>query len=187
MDDMDRLMGRNRIFVDRLEGVGLLTKEEAINRSCTGPDRPSQRRDPRPPPRRTVPFVRRLRFPSLLCPRRRLPGALPGPHGRDAGEPQDPPPGRGKHPRRAGQRWARPPFHPAAAGQGLDDDRGPDLALRAGDAEPRHARAQRRSLLRPPRRPMANWAFMSSAMAASGPIAPAAGRPRSSILPFFRT
>jgi NADH-quinone oxidoreductase subunit D len=37
MDDMDRLMGKNRIFVDRLQGVGLLTKEEAINRSCTGP------------------------------------------------------------------------------------------------------------------------------------------------------
>ncbi len=37
MDDMDRLMGKNRIFVDRMQGVGLLTKEEAINRSCTGP------------------------------------------------------------------------------------------------------------------------------------------------------
>ena len=37
MDDMDRLMGRNRIFVDRMQGVGVLTKEEAINRSCTGP------------------------------------------------------------------------------------------------------------------------------------------------------
>ena len=37
MDDMDRLMGRNRIFVDRMQGVGVLTKEEAIDRSCTGP------------------------------------------------------------------------------------------------------------------------------------------------------
>ncbi len=37
MDDMDRLMGKNRIFVDRLEGVGVLTKEEALSWSCTGP------------------------------------------------------------------------------------------------------------------------------------------------------
>ena len=37
MDDMDRLLAENRIFVDRFEGVGLLTKEEAINRSCAGP------------------------------------------------------------------------------------------------------------------------------------------------------
>ena len=37
LDDMDRLMGKNRIFVDRMQGVGVLTKEEAINRSCTGP------------------------------------------------------------------------------------------------------------------------------------------------------
>ena len=35
--------------------------------------------------------------------------------------------------------------HPAAAGQGLDDDRGPDLALRIGDAQPRLASAQRGS------------------------------------------
>jgi NADH-quinone oxidoreductase subunit D len=37
LDDMERLMGQNRIFVDRMQGVGVLTKEEAINRSCSGP------------------------------------------------------------------------------------------------------------------------------------------------------
>lgn len=37
LDDMERLLNRNRIFVDRTKDVGLLTKEEAINRSCTGP------------------------------------------------------------------------------------------------------------------------------------------------------
>lgn len=37
LDDMERLLNRNRIFVDRTKGVGILTKEEAINRSCTGP------------------------------------------------------------------------------------------------------------------------------------------------------
>jgi NADH-quinone oxidoreductase subunit D len=35
--DMENLLNRNRIFVDRTRGVGVLTKEEAINRSCTGP------------------------------------------------------------------------------------------------------------------------------------------------------
>jgi len=35
--DMDRLIHRNRIFRDRTQGIGLLTKEEANNRSCTGP------------------------------------------------------------------------------------------------------------------------------------------------------
>jgi len=35
--DMDRLLNRNKIFHDRTRGVGVLTKEEAINRSCSGP------------------------------------------------------------------------------------------------------------------------------------------------------
>lgn len=37
IDDMDRLLNRNRIFIDRTKGVGILTKEEAIGRSCSGP------------------------------------------------------------------------------------------------------------------------------------------------------
>lgn len=36
-DDMTRLLNRNRIFVDRMKDVGLLSKEEAINTSCSGP------------------------------------------------------------------------------------------------------------------------------------------------------
>jgi NADH-quinone oxidoreductase subunit D len=35
--DISRLLTRNRIFVDRLKGIGVLSKEEAINLSCTGP------------------------------------------------------------------------------------------------------------------------------------------------------
>ena len=35
--DMERLLNRNRIFVDRTKGIGVLTKEQAINRSVTGP------------------------------------------------------------------------------------------------------------------------------------------------------
>ncbi len=37
LDDMDRLLNRNRIFVDRTKGVGILTKADAINRSASGP------------------------------------------------------------------------------------------------------------------------------------------------------
>ncbi|NUQ62448.1 MAG: NADH-quinone oxidoreductase subunit D [Pirellulales bacterium] len=37
LDDLERLLNRNRIFVDRTKGVGVLTKVEAINRSCSGP------------------------------------------------------------------------------------------------------------------------------------------------------
>ena len=35
--DFERLLNRNRIFVDRTRGIGLMTREEAINRGCTGP------------------------------------------------------------------------------------------------------------------------------------------------------
>ncbi|MCI0642385.1 MAG: NADH dehydrogenase (quinone) subunit D [Gemmataceae bacterium] len=35
--DMCRLLNRNRIFVERMQGIGVLSKEMAINLSCTGP------------------------------------------------------------------------------------------------------------------------------------------------------
>jgi NADH-quinone oxidoreductase subunit D len=35
--DMEKLLFRNRIFLDRMRGVGVLSKEQAINLSCTGP------------------------------------------------------------------------------------------------------------------------------------------------------
>ncbi|MCI0359045.1 MAG: NADH dehydrogenase (quinone) subunit D [Planctomycetaceae bacterium] len=37
LEDMERLLNRNRIFVDRTKGVGVLAKDDAINRSVTGP------------------------------------------------------------------------------------------------------------------------------------------------------
>ena len=36
-NDISRLLNRNRIFVDRLKGIGVLSKENAINWSVTGP------------------------------------------------------------------------------------------------------------------------------------------------------
>jgi NADH-quinone oxidoreductase subunit D len=35
--DVCRLLNRNRIFIERTRGIGVLTKEEANNLSCTGP------------------------------------------------------------------------------------------------------------------------------------------------------
>jgi NADH-quinone oxidoreductase subunit D len=35
--DIVRLLNRNRIFIDRLRDIGVLSKEDAINTSCTGP------------------------------------------------------------------------------------------------------------------------------------------------------
>ena len=37
IDDMERLLNRNRIFVDRTKDVGVLSREDAINGSCSGP------------------------------------------------------------------------------------------------------------------------------------------------------
>jgi NADH-quinone oxidoreductase subunit D len=37
LEDMERLLNRNRIFVDRTKGVGVLSKERATNMSATGP------------------------------------------------------------------------------------------------------------------------------------------------------
>jgi NADH-quinone oxidoreductase subunit D len=37
IDDMERLLNRNRIFIDRTKGVGILTKEQALSWSCSGP------------------------------------------------------------------------------------------------------------------------------------------------------
>src|SRR6516164_8066904 len=35
--DLVRLLNRNRIFIERTKGIGVLSKEDAINLSCTGP------------------------------------------------------------------------------------------------------------------------------------------------------
>ncbi len=35
--DLEKLILRNRIFLDRVRGVGVLTKADAIDLCCTGP------------------------------------------------------------------------------------------------------------------------------------------------------
>ena len=42
-EDVEKLLNKNRIFVDRTKGVGAISREEAIAWSLTGPDGPGQR------------------------------------------------------------------------------------------------------------------------------------------------
>lgn len=37
LDDMERLLNRNRIFIDRTQGVGVLSRQDALAWGCTGP------------------------------------------------------------------------------------------------------------------------------------------------------
>ena len=117
LDDMERLLKRNRIFVDRTKGVGVLTEAEAINRGASGPVARASgvTRDLR----RDEPYLAyaRFRFPGLLRRGGRLPGPLPRPHGRNVGEHQDHPPGAGEPARRAGEPGPGGAGHPAAQGR----------------------------------------------------------------------
>ena len=166
LDDMERLLNRNRIFIDRTKGIGVLTKDEAINRSCTRPDRPGQRRDPRPAQGRAVPGLHATSTSRSAAPtagdcfarylvrmaemRESLKIIEQAIENLPAG------------PVNVGDRRADDPARQAA---GLLDDRRADLALRAGDDQPRLHGAVRGGLLRPPRRPTASWASTSSATA----------------------
>jgi NADH-quinone oxidoreductase subunit D len=38
LDEMEKLLNTNRIFIDRLEGIGVLSKEDAIQLGITGPN-----------------------------------------------------------------------------------------------------------------------------------------------------
>src|SRR5262249_34667746 len=37
LTDCDKLLSRNRVFIDRMSGIGILTREEAISYGLTGP------------------------------------------------------------------------------------------------------------------------------------------------------
>src|SRR3970282_979678 len=37
LDDCDRLLSRNRIFIDRMSNIGTISQESALNYSLTGP------------------------------------------------------------------------------------------------------------------------------------------------------
>ncbi len=84
---MEKLLFRNRIFLDRVRGVGVLTKADAIAYSCTGPIARAS----------GVTYDLRKDEPYLVYPefdfevpyidRRGLLGAVHRPDGGDAAEP----------------------------------------------------------------------------------------------------
>ena len=93
--DMEKLLFRNRIFLDRVRGVGTLSKQDAIAPVVHRPDRAGQRRDLRHPQGRALPVLSRVRLRGPLHDRGRLLGPVHRPHGRDAAEPS------GSSPRRS--------------------------------------------------------------------------------------
>ncbi len=91
--DMEKLLFRNRIFLDRTRGVGVLTKEDAISLSVAGPLARASgvtfdlRKDS------PLPRVQRLRLRRPVHDRRGLLRPVLRSHGRDAAEPPDYHPG----------------------------------------------------------------------------------------------
>ena len=104
LDDMERLLTRNRIFVDRTKGVGVLSKADAINGGASGP------------------VARASGVTRLLRP---VSGADAG----DAGEPEDPAAGARQPARWPRQRGHRPADGAADEETGLFHDRRHDLPL----------------------------------------------------------
>ena len=106
LDDMERLLNRNRIFRRSHQGRRRADEGRSDQPQLHRADRPGQRRDPRPAQGRAVSGLRRFRFPGLLRHGRRLLCPLSGAHGRDAGEPEDRRPGDRELAGRAGRTWA---------------------------------------------------------------------------------
>ena len=84
VDDYERLVDQNQIWLERTRGIGLLSAEDAIALGQSGPGAARVGRRLGPAARRAVPRVRpgRLRRPRLPARRRLRP--LPRAHGRDA-------------------------------------------------------------------------------------------------------
>ena len=49
LEDVEKLLNKNRIFIDRTQGIGTMTREDAIAWSLTGPMARASRRAPRYP------------------------------------------------------------------------------------------------------------------------------------------
>ena len=143
--DMEKLLFRNRIFLDRLRGVGVLSKADAIAYSCSGPI--ARASGVTYDLRKDEPYLAypELRLRGPLHDRGRLLGAVHRPDGGDAAEPPDHPAGRQEPAVRPGQRADRREVPAARQADGLQQHGGPDPALRADHAQPRlrDARATR--------------------------------------------
>ena len=59
MEDVEKLLNKNRIFIDRTKGVGVITPRRSDRLEPDRPDGPRQRRAARHPQGRAVPLLRR--------------------------------------------------------------------------------------------------------------------------------
>ncbi len=85
--DMEKLLFRNRIFLDRLRGVGVLEQGRRDRLFLHRTDRAGQRRHLRPPQGRALPRLSRARLRGALYRRGRLLGPVHRADGGDAAEP----------------------------------------------------------------------------------------------------
>ena len=105
LKDVEKLLFRNKIFIDRTRGIGILTKGRRHQHVRHRPPGPGQRRDLRPPQGRAVPGLSRLHVRRALRHRGGLLRPVPGPL---RGDPPEPPHHRAGHgeglPGRPGER-----------------------------------------------------------------------------------
>ena len=185
--DMEKLLFRNRIFLDRMRGVGRLSKEDAIALSCTGPIARASgvtydlRKDEPylayPDFDFEVPYMTEGDCCARFIVRMEEMRQSHADHHAGGREPAG----------RAGQRADRREAPLARQGDDLQQHGRPDPALRADHAQPglRDA-ASTRSTPRS-RAPTASLAITSWPTAARRPGGCAPGRPRSSISRSSRT
>ena len=106
--EISKLLDKNKIFLDRMVDVGVITRESAIAWGITGPNLRASGVRARPPQGQPVPRLRELSVRRADRRGRRLLRPLSDPHGGDA--PVDPhlPPGARHHARRPGQHRRTP-------------------------------------------------------------------------------
>ena len=81
IDEFERLISENEIFLSRMRGVQVISGEDAVRYSITGPGAARRRRPLRHPPRATVRHLRSIRVRCGAAPARRSVRQLPDPRG----------------------------------------------------------------------------------------------------------
>ncbi len=165
IDEIDNLLTRNPIFINRTKDIAVISREKAIAYALSGPNLRGSRRRAR---RAQGASVSRLRPVRLRHPGRhggRLLRSLPRAHARDAREREDSQPGAGPAARRARSTSTNRKGLPAAEGNGAQEDGGADPSIHARDRG--HQGAAGRDLFRRGKSRRANSAFTFTARAAA--------------------
>ena len=101
IDELDRYLSENEIVLDRTKGIGVLTREQAINYSTAGPVLRASNVNLRHPPGGALQHLRPVRFPGHHRDKRRPLRPVLRPAAGDARECADPQAGGARHPGRA--------------------------------------------------------------------------------------